>query len=92
MIESGMILKGKTSGGQATITNVRLISDVSATLIGNFYIPDPNGTIHPKFETGTKVFTLVDNLANNKNSTSTIAEERFVSSGTLKQFKKVLFL
>jgi hypothetical protein len=83
MIESGMILKGKTSGGQATITNVRLISDVSATLIGDFYIPDPNGTIHPKFETGTKVFTLVDNLANNKNSTSTIAEERFVSSGTL---------
>ena len=29
-VENGMVLVGKTSGAQATITNVRLISDVSA--------------------------------------------------------------
>ena len=82
-VETGMILVGQTSGAQATISNVRLISDISATLIGSFFIPDPNNTSNPRFETGNKVFTLVNNSENNQNSASSIAEEAFVSSGTL---------
>jgi hypothetical protein len=82
-IESGMILRGKTSGAQATITNVRLLSDIAANLIGSFYIPDPNINIHPKFETGTKTFTITDSNINDKNKANTIAEEGFISSGTL---------
>jgi hypothetical protein len=81
--ETGMILIGQTSGAQATISNVRLISDISATLIGSFYIPDPNGLNNPRFETGNKIFTLVNNNINDQNSATTIAEEGFTSSGTI---------
>jgi hypothetical protein len=82
-VSQGMILVGKTSGAQATITNVRLISDISAALIGNFYIPNPNIGVHPRFETGAKTFTLLNNNLNNQDLATTIAEEGFVSSGTL---------
>lgn len=82
-VESGMVLVGKTSGAQATITNVRLISDVSAILIGSFNIPNPNINVHPKFETGSKVFTIINNDSNDQNAATTIAEEGFTSSGTL---------
>jgi len=82
-VESGMTLVGQTSGARATITNVSLISDISSTLIGSFYIPNPNIAIHPRFETGTKVFTLVNNENNDQNAASTIAEEGFTASGTL---------
>ena len=82
-VESGMVLIGGTSGSQATITNVRLISDISATLIGSFNVPNPNINVHPKFETGSKVFTLINNDSNDQNVATTIAEEGFTSSGTL---------
>jgi hypothetical protein len=82
-VESGMRLVGQTSGAQATITNLRLVSDISATLIGSFFIPNPNINIHPKFESGTKTFTLVNNNLNDQNAATTIAEEGFISSGTL---------
>jgi hypothetical protein len=82
-VQSGMTLVGKTSGAQATITNVRLISDISATLIGSFYVPNPNTFNHPRFETGTKVLTLTNSNINDQNSATTIAEEGFTSSGTL---------
>jgi hypothetical protein len=82
-VESGMILVGQTSGAQATITNVRLVSDLSATLIGSFFIPNPNCTLHPRFETGTKVLTFTNNSLNDQNVATTISEESFSSSGTL---------
>ena len=82
-VESGMVLIGGTSGAQATITNVRLISDISATLIGSFNVPNPNINVHPKFETGSKVFTIINNDSNDQNVATTIAEEGFTSSGTL---------
>jgi hypothetical protein len=82
-VESGMVLIGSNSGAQATIINVRLISDLSATLIGSFFIPNPNSNIHPRFEAGNKVLTLTNNNANDQNLALTIAEESFSSSGTL---------
>ena len=82
-VESGMTLIGETSGARANITNVRLISDLSATLIGSFYIPNPNNVNHPRFETGVKTFTVVNDQDNNQNSATTVAEESFSSSGTL---------
>lgn len=82
-VESGMTLIGNTSKAQATISNVRLISDLSASLIGSFYIANPNLNVHPRFESGTKTFTLVNNNSNDQNNATTIAEEAFISSGTL---------
>ena len=82
-VEVGMTLIGSASGAQATITNVRLVSDLSATLIGSFYIPNPNSNIHPRFEPGTKVLTFISDNLNNQDLASTIAEESFSSSGIL---------
>ena len=82
-VESGMILVGQTSGAQAEITNVRLISDLGATCIGSFYIPDPNIATNPRFNTGTKTFTLINNPTNNQDTADTIGEESYSASGTL---------
>ena len=82
-VQSGMTLVGKTSGARATITNVRLVSDVYTSLIGSFYIPNPNISVNPRFENGSKTFTLINNITNNKNLASTISEEKFISSGTI---------
>ena len=82
-LETDMILVGSISGAQATITNLRLVSDLSAGLIGSFFIPNPNFMGHPRFQTGNKVLTFVNNKNNDQNSATTIAEEGFSSSGTL---------
>ena len=82
-VENGMKLVGKSSGAQASITNVRLISDLGACLIGSLYLPNPNGINHPRFETGTKVFTLVNDEDNDQDLATTIAEESYSAAGTL---------
>jgi len=82
-VQTGMTFVGKTSGAQATLDDVRLISDLSSTIIGSLFIPDPNNVNFPKFETGTKTFTLVNDEDNNQDLASTIVEENFTSSGTL---------
>jgi hypothetical protein len=82
-VKSGMTLVGSSSGATATIENVRLISDLSATLIGNYYIPDPNNITFPRFECGTKTFTLTNDIDNNQDNATTISEEAFSASGTL---------
>ena len=88
-VRSGMTLRGQSSGAIASVSNVRLVSDISATLIGSYYIPDPNNASFPRFETGTKTFTLTDNIDNNQDQAVTIAEEGFASTGTLETFKKI---
>ncbi len=82
-VESGMVLKGVTSGAEATITDLRLISDLAADLNGSFYIPNPNNIDYPRFEVGTKVFTLVNDPDNNQDNCTTIAEEAYTAAGTL---------
>ena len=82
-VKSGMTLVGSSSGATATIENVRLISDLSATLIGNYYVPDPNNITFPRFECGTKTFTLTNDIDNNQDNATTISEEAFSASGTL---------
>jgi hypothetical protein len=78
-----MVLIGSTSGAEATVTNVRLVSDLAANLIGSFFIPNPNNVNHPRFETGTKIFTIINDEDNDPNIATTVAEEGFTASGTL---------
>ena len=82
-VATDMTLVGQTSGAQATITNVRLISDIGAYLQGSFFIPDPNIVSNPRFEAGTKVLTLVNDENNNQDVATTICEEGYTASGTL---------
>jgi hypothetical protein len=78
-----MILVGETSGAQATISQVRLVSDHSATLIGSLFIPDPNIDTNPRFEVGTKVLTFIDDLNNDIRNASTRATSTFSISGII---------
>ena len=89
-VESGMILTGKTSGAQAKITNVRLISDLSAFCGGSYFIPNPNGVNFPRFETGSSVFTLVSDKDNNHDEAVTIAEESYTAAGALETVQETI--
>jgi hypothetical protein len=82
-VDSNMTLVGKTSGAQATITDVRLISDIGAHLQGSFFIPDPNVTTNPRFEVGTRILTFINSSTNNQETATTLAEEGYISSGTI---------
>ena len=82
-ISTGMKLRGKTSGAIAKITNVRLITDHIGTLIGSYFIPDPNLQTNPKFEAGTKLFRLTSSDTNSQipGSTTTSAEDNYFVEG-----------
>ena len=82
-IEPGMVLVGSRSNARARIKNLRLVSDLSSTLIGSFYIPDPNNINNPKFESGTKVFRITSDPNNDMGDITTIAEEEYISSGII---------
>ena len=82
-IQTGMTLTGETSGAEATVSNVRLITDLSSALGGSFFIPDPDNGDNPTFETGTNTFTLTNEPDNDQNAATTIGEEAYPTSGTL---------
>ena len=82
-VETGMTLVGESSGAQASIANLRLISDLGANLKGSYYIPNPNNLNFPRFETGNRTFTLVNDENNDQDLASTIAEEAYTAAGTL---------
>ena len=76
-----MILVGESSGAQATVSQVRLVSDSTSSLIGSFFIPDPNISTNPRFEVGTKVLTFIDDINNDLRNASTRATSTFLISG-----------
>ena len=78
-----MVLVGESSGATATITNLRLISDLAANMKGSYYVPNPNNINFPRFETGSKTFTLVNDENNDHDVASTFAEEAYTAAGTL---------
>ena len=89
-VESGMVLVGKSSGAQAKVTNVRLISDLSAFCGGAYFIPNPNGVNFPRFETGSSLFTLTNNKDNNLDDSSTTASETYTAAGTLETVQETI--
>ena len=82
-IQTGMKLTGQTSGAEAEVTNVRLITDTSSALLGSFFIPDPSNKDNPNFETGTNTFTLTNDPENDQDSATTVGEETYPTAGTL---------
>ena len=71
-----MVLTGRSSGAQAKITNLRLVSDITGFVGASFFIPDPNNANHPSFTAGEKVFRLTSDVDNEGNPTSS-AEDDF---------------
>ena len=82
-VRRGMRLFGQKSGAVAQVSDVRLISDISATVIGSFFIPNPTAANAPQFETGESVFRLINTPTNDINNAVTVSDATFTSSGTL---------
>ena len=82
-VNSGMILRGQSSGAIATIDDIELLSDIGAFCAGSFYIPNPNNISFPRFETGSKTLTLTNDPDNNPDNATTVTDETFTSAGTL---------
>ena len=88
-VSINMKLIGKVSGAVARVTNVRLVSDNSGSLIGSLFIPDAKVAGNPKWNNGENTFTLIDvpSLSeaasgdDNVDSESS-AEEEFTSTST----------
>ena len=82
-ISSSMILTGATSGAQARVTNVRLITDRVGTLQASYFVPSPNNPSNPTFETGRSSFRLTSSRTNStiEGLASTAGESIFYSQG-----------
>ncbi len=90
-VQTGMVLRGQTSGAVATLTNVRLITDNVGTLISSYIIPDGNVSGNPQFETGRTVFRLTSSSTNTRvgGVVTTSAEQIFYSQGDLDNTQEV---
>ena len=88
-VATNMVLTGESSGAQATITNVRLLTDVHGTLLGSYYVPNPNNVNFPRFETGTKVLKLTSDVDNELGAT-TSASNSYVASGTWENIEETI--
>ena len=90
-IATGMVLVGQTSGAQARVTNVRLITDRVGTLIGSFRVPDTANEANPAFETGRNMFRLSSSPTNSKieGTVTSAAEEMFYSQGDMDNTQEV---
>lgn len=83
----GMTLIGRDSGAIARIRERRLVSDNVGTVIGSFFIPNPNGVGNPRFTTGNKTFRLTDNPTNGTiaGTLYTYANANFFADGLITQ-------
>jgi len=83
-IKPGTIIRGQTSGAEATIISVDLISDSVGSLTGSFRIPNPTVTGNPKFDTGRSTLRLTNSATNSQipGSIQSFAESIFYSQGT----------
>ena len=93
------LLKGKTSGATAYVKgDIRLITDVFGSVIGTFFIEDPNSTPAPetKFNTGSTEFVLTTSENNVPNlpgqSTIVRAKATYETGGTLDQWEEQKFV
>ena len=75
----GMLIVGQSSGCRARVTSTLLATDETGTIIGSFFIPNPNANNSIRFNTGTADFKLIDNL---NLFDTTKASAPFFSSGS----------
>jgi len=82
-VSNSMILTGQSSGAQARIVDVRLVTDRVGTIIGSYFVPTPDNPANPTFETGRSTFRLTSSSVNStlEGIVTTAAEEIFYSQG-----------
>lgn len=88
----GMTLIGNQSGATARVIQRRLVSDNVGTVIGSFFVPNPNRAGNPRFSTGNKTFRLTDNPTNGTigGTLYTYANANFFSDGLITQGQETI--
>ena len=83
----GMTLIGNQSGATARVIERRLVTDNIGTVMGSFFIPNPNLSGNPRFSTGNKTFRLTDNPTNGTiaGTLYTYANANFFADGLITQ-------
>ena len=93
---AGMKLKGQTSGAEAYVKDVRLVSDNYGDLIGSFFLRDPNTTPSPsvRIRTGNKTYRLTSSKSNAEvlpgSTAISFGETSYNSTGTLEVWQRVV--
>ena len=84
-VAKNMRLVGQTSGAEATISDVRLVSDEKGSLIGSLFIPNSVLPTAPQFRTGVKTFRITSSSVNSLSPTDnpSTAETSFRAEGVL---------
>lgn len=87
-----MILVGQSSGASALVKQIRLISDDNGTLVGTFFIPDPEVS-SVKYQTGntTAKITAVQDDPTVSGEFVSSAESNFTSEGTTVEVSKITY-
>jgi hypothetical protein len=91
-VNIGTVLVGRTSGAQASITNVRLVTDTFGDVGGAFFFKNPLASPPPalRFRTGTKTFKLTSSSTNSTSPTGSLlissAETSYSTSGIVDTF------
>ena len=93
-VAPGLLLKGLTSGAEAVISSVKLVTDHVGTVIGSFLIPNPNLPTSPVFETGTKTFRLTSSPTDVRGAidsiTDTNAEANYYAQGLVNSVQETI--
>ena len=91
-VQKDMKLVGQTTGAEATVTDVRLISDSIGQLSATFNIPNPNVDANPRFETGTKTLRLTTSSTNSTipGTVTGSAEANFSAQGELETVQETI--
>jgi hypothetical protein len=90
----GTVLVGRTSGAQASVSNLRLVSDTFGDIGGAFFFKDPLASPPPplRFRTGTKTFKLTSSSTNSTPLPGSLlissAETSYNTSGIVDTFRQ----
>ena len=91
-VRNGMKFVGNSSGAEATVSDVRLISDSLGQLSASFDIPNPNIDANPRFETGTKTIRLTTSPTNSRlaGTLTGSAEANFAAAGAIQTTQETI--
>ena len=93
-ITTGMTILGRTSGAQATVSDIKLINDNWGDLEGSFFFRDPNTNPAPplKWTTGTKTFKLTSSQTDAESLPGSLlisrGETSYATSGVIDTFRQ----
>ena len=95
-IVKDMVLLGETSGAQAKVSDVRLITDTFGDVFGSFFFRNPLASPPPavRFTTGRKTFKLTSSSTNAESLPGSLkissAETSYTTSGIVETFRRTV--